>query len=398
MPHPVRVLPVDFGNLTERQLHIRSKMGPFGEDDAGPVERTFLNYPEFVRSIGRLSTRVTITTDLGLRLAELAILRTVWLMDCETLWTLHTKRARSIGISDDALRAVASGNADGALTGMAAQIVEAIDELHFTHYLSDEKWFRLDRLGANGPLDLISTYGLYVTLAVAVSSMGISPGDGEAGYGPALVRLRSLPIAAPQGLVAPKDPAKRVFEAFYDELTPAQIEQTRRMGRRGKPGTSKLQKAMINYVEFLKAISPFGIRAIDKSSLPTRLWQLACMRTVWICDSEYLWSQHRKACLQIGITDEVLNGVAEGPDSAALGGYDQAIVAAVDEMHTSGRLSDELWSRFDEFGPEAATDLMLVHGLYVLQACLARSFGTTLEEGSSGYADAIQPLRINQHR
>lgn len=194
------------------------------------------------------------------------------------------------------------------------------------------------------------------------------------------------------------DYPKRVMEADYDKLSPAQLEQTNRMGRRGLPTTSKLQKAMINYPAFLAAISPFGKRAIDDTCLPTRVWQLACMRTVWLCDSEYLWAQHRKACLLIGVTDEDLLGVAEGSGGEHLKGFDRVVVQAVDELYFHNRLSDETWGQFDQFGTEGVTDLMLVYGLYILQACVARNFGTTLEPNTVGYLPELEPLRVNQQR
>ena len=44
------------------------------------------------------------------------------------------------------------------------------------------------------------------------------------------------------------------------------------------------------------------------------------------------------------------------------------------------------------------TDLVLVYGLYVLQSCVARNFGTTLEPNSLGYLPELEPLRENQQR
>lgn len=397
MSYPERVKAVKPEQLSERQKKIRVKIGPFGEEPIDPLFAVFLNYPEFTRAIGRIGTRATLTSTLGSRLSELACLRTAWLCDCEFLWARHQERALVAGVSEAEVRDVAAGGRDGVLSGAALQVVQAIDEMHFTHYLSNEKWYRLERLGDHGPVDAITIYGFYVTLSAAINSMGISVEHQVFGYGDDLRKLRSeQEPAAP--FEAPREPPKRVYEAFYDELTPLQIEQTRRMGRRGKPTTSKLQKAMINYPEFLRAISPFGIRAIDATSLPDRLWQLACMRTVWLCDSEYLWSQHRKACLKLGVEDEVLDAVAAGPDSDGLSGLDRTIVRSVDDMYYHNRLSDENWEAVAEIGPEAVTDLILVYGLYVLQSCIARSFGTTLEEGTEGYSEAIRGLRENQQR
>jgi alkylhydroperoxidase family enzyme len=357
-------------------------MGPYGESGTSAMMKTFLNYPEFARSLGRIGTRVTLTTDLAPRSAALAALRTAWLCDSEYLWAHIGEQA---DFSDADLRAVAGDAADAGLTSIEAHIVQAIDELHHTHYLSDEKWYRIDRLGPNALMDLITTYGFVLSLAAAVNSMGVQLEDDLTGWDVARIHRRP-------DMVAPRQVPKRVFEADYADLKPQQIEQTNRMGRRGKPTTSKLQKAMINYPEFLKALSPFAKRAIDDTSLPPRVWQLACMRTVWLCDSEYLWSQHRKACLKLGVTDRDLRGVAEGPGSPLLQGFDRVVVSTVDDLYHHKRISDENWNQFDQFGAEGITDLILVYGLYVLQSCVARNFGTTLEEGVLGYLPELHHL------
>ncbi|WP_021594012.1 carboxymuconolactone decarboxylase family protein [Actinomadura welshii] len=393
--YPTRVSPVDLDGLSGRQEAVRIKMGPYGESGTSTMMKTFLNYPEFARSIGRIGTRVTLTGDLPPRLAGLASLRTAWLGDSEYLWAHIRERCLEIGLNEDELAEVAAGVSGGGLSGMDRHIVEAIDELHRTHYLNDEKWYRIGRLGPNALMDIMTTYGFFVSLAAAVNSMGVPLEDGLTGWG----AVRD--VADHEGdrnLKAPRSLPKRVFEADYANLSPRQIEQANRMGRRGKPSTSKLQKAMINYPEFLQAISPFGKRAIDDTCLPPRVWQLACMRTVWLCDSEYLWSQHRKASLKLGVTDEDLLGVAEGPESSRLESFDRVVVSTVDDMYHRNRISDENWKQFDQFGPEGVTDLILVYGLYVLQSCVARNFGTTLEEGSVGYLPELDRFRDGQQR
>lgn len=396
MSHPMRVAPVDHAALTPRQQHVATKMGRFGQPEASNLMRTVLNFPEFTRSIGRISTRVTLTTDLGPRLYQLACLRTVWLCDSEYLWGRHRQECLELGLTDDDLSAVARGG-EG-LQGLDRTIVEAVDHMHYAHYLTDTQWTAFDHLGANAPMDLMTTYAFYVTLSGFANSAGVQLDEGVEGYGAKLRQLRALPAPTTWSGPALRACFKRVQEADYDRLTPHQQEQTNRMGRRGLPTTSKLQKAMINYPTFLAAMAPFGKRAIDDTSLPTRSWQMACMRTVWLCDSEYLWSQHRKAVLKIGVTDQDLLGVAEGSGGAHLNPQDRLVVQAVDELYLENRLSDESWTGLSDIGPEGVTDLILVYGLYVLQSVLARNFGTTLEPESLGYLPELEPLRARQHR
>lgn len=395
MAHPTRVSPVDHDALSPRQKHVSVKMGRFGQPDASNLMKTALNYPEFARSIGRISTRVTLTTDLTPRLYQLACMRTVWICDSEHLWARHRAECLELGLTDDDLRAVIRGG-EG-LSGLDRTVVEAVDEMHFAHYLTNAQWTAFDHLGANAPMDLMTTYAFYVTMSAFANSTGVALEDGLAGYSDAEKTLRGRPVQTSRSGAPLRDYPKRVEEADYTRLTPQQREQTNRMGRRGLPTTSKLQKAMINYPTFLGAMAPFGKRAIDDTSLPPRIWQLACMRTVWLCDSEYLWSQHRKAILQLGVTDQDLHGVAEGPTSDRLQGFDRIVVQAVDDLHFDHRLSDATWGQFDQFGPEGVTDLILVYGLYVLQSVLARNFGTTLEANTLGFAPGLAALRDGQH-
>lgn len=397
MQNPTRVAPVDHGNLSERQAKVSVKMGKYGAPDASNLMRTVLNYPEFGRSIGRISTRVTLTGNLPPRLYQLGCMRTVWLCDSEYLWAAHRIECLTLGITDADLIEVAIGPSSTNLAGDDRLIVEAIDEMRNTHYLTEGTWAALERFGHGTVADAMLTYGFYVTMSAFANSAGVQLDAGFSGYSPELQALKAKG-GATLAYTALKQVPKRVMEADYDALTPAQREQTGRMGRRGLPTTSKLQKAMINYVDFLKALSPFGKRAIDDTCLPPRVWQLACMRTVWLCDSEYLWSQHRKACLKIGVTDEDLLGVAEGPDSAHLQGFDRTVVSAVDDLYHRNRLSDENWGAFDQFGQEGVTDLILVYGLYIIQSCIARNFGTTLEPESLGYLPDLEPLRAHQQR
>lgn len=405
MLYPVRVSPVDHDNLTPRQAEQSAKMGELGTRNASLLMRTLLNYPEFLRAIGRKATRVTETSCLPARLYQLGCMRTVWLCDSEYLWARHRAECLELGITDEELYEVAVGPASKKLSGADRLIVEAIDEMHYTHYLSDAKWTGFDEFGDNAVMDVMCTYSFYVTMAAAANSFGVPLDEGLSGYSAELAKLKAnqdttVAAKAKEAFIgkAIEDYPMRVKEADYSNLTPEQLEQTARMGRRGKASTSKLQKCMINYVDFLKALSPFGKRGIDTTCLPPRVWQLACMRTVWLCDSEYLWSQHRKACLKFGVTDEDLYGVAEGPGSTSLKGFDRITVSAIDDLYYNNRISDENWGKFDQFGTEGITDLIVVYGLYVLQSCVARNFATTLEPNSLGYLPELEPLRVNQHR
>lgn len=180
-----------------------------------------------------------------------------------------------------------------------------------------------------------------------------------------------------------------------DNLTPEQIELRKVMGpRRGGPNATKLMKMLVNFPTYANAIRSLGARTADNNSLPPRLYQIACMRVSWLCDAEYLWSQHRTASLALGITDEELYAVAVGPTNTVLKGLDQQVVQAIDELHFDHRFSDASWTQFDEpLGPDAKFDILMTHGIFVLQAGVANSTGTDLEDGVPGFSEELLALK-----
>ena len=180
----------------------------------------------------------------------------------------------------------------------------------------------------------------------------------------------------------------------YDSLTPAQQAAREMLGpRRGGPNASKFMKLVLHFPLFIKTFGPVGHRVSDNCSLSPRLFQLACMRTSWLCNAEFLWSQHRLAGLKIGITDEDLYAVASGT-KGSLGDLDLKVIRAIDELHFEHRFSDESWSEFDTLiGPDAKIDIMLTYINYVGCAAMTNSLGVPVEDGEAGFAPELLKLR-----
>lgn len=183
-----------------------------------------------------------------------------------------------------------------------------------------------------------------------------------------------------------------------ENLTPPQVALREKLGpRRGGPNASKFMKMLLHFPLFVDAFGSVGQRASDNSSLPERLFQIACRRTVWLCNAEYLWSQHRAAGLKIGITDEDLLAVAKGEPGGALTDLDLKVIRAVDELHFDHRFSDASWEEFDEqVGPDAKIDILLTYLNYVGCSAMTNSMGVPLEDDRPGFSEELVELRKTQ--
>jgi hypothetical protein len=180
-----------------------------------------------------------------------------------------------------------------------------------------------------------------------------------------------------------------------DNLRPDQEALRKRMGpRRGGPNASNFMKLALHFPLFFEAFGAVGARVSDGNSLPPRIFQIACMRTSWLCNAEFLWSQHRLAGMKIGITDENLYALAANTSDGGLTEMDLKVIRAINELHYDHRFSDESWTEFDEpFGADGKIDIMLTYINYVGCAAMTNSLGVPVQNGEAGFAPELLKLR-----
>lgn len=96
---------------------------------------------------------------------------------------------------------------------------------------------------------------------------------------------------------------------------------------------------------------PFANHVLVKSSLPARDRELLILRTGWRCASPYEWAQHVQIGLAAGLSEADIARIAGGPDTPGWEAFDAALLRATDELHDTGRITDDTWavlaSRYD---------------------------------------------------
>ena len=126
----------------------------------------------------------------------------------------------------------------------------------------------------------------------------------------------------------------------------------------------------------------FGGRVLYGGVLGARERELLILRTAHLCDAEYEWGQHTRIAREAGVTDEEIERATAGPSADGWSEFDAALLRAVDELHSSARISDETWkvlaSRYDE---KQLIELPMLVGQYHLVAFTLNSLGVQLESG-----------------
>ncbi len=119
-----------------------------------------------------------------------------------------------------------------------------------------------------------------------------------------------------------------------------------------------------------------------RSSLPSKLNELAILVTARFWTSQYEWHAHCKLALEAGLEPAVAQDIAEDRRPAKMDADEAIIYDASQELHERQGMSDATYARvLDRFGERGVFDLIAVNGFYSLVSMCLNVDRTPLPDG-----------------
>ena|SRR6218665_2679116 len=123
----------------------------------------------------------------------------------------------------------------------------------------------------------------------------------------------------------------------------------------------------------------FASRLMPYGRLPPAEREKIILRTGWNCRSRYEWGQHVDIALGVGVTDDDIRRVAEGP-VAWPEPRARALMLACDETHRDKCVSEATWQLLAQYYSEALLiEIVMLIGHYEMIAGFLNSAGLALE-------------------
>jgi alkylhydroperoxidase family enzyme len=145
-------------------------------------------------------------------------------------------------------------------------------------------------------------------------------------------------------------------------------------------------KTMANHPKLAEAWQPFASYVLRDNTLPPRDRELLILRIGWLNRAEYEWGHHSRLAKQVGLTDEEILRVTEGPETAGWSSFERALLRAADELHKSAYISDRTWAYLDaRYDEKQLMDVVFTVGQYNMVSWALRSFRVPMEEGLEGF-------------
>lgn len=132
----------------------------------------------------------------------------------------------------------------------------------------------------------------------------------------------------------------------------------------------------------------FGHEILFNSLLPDRERELVTLYVAWLTRSDYEWLSHVAFGLHVGLTDEDIEAVKQGPDSPHWSGLDRDLLRAVDQILDSYAIDDDLWAALSsEFDHRQMIELLFTVGNYMLFSAVLNGLRIPMEPGTEGIAE-----------
>ena len=147
-----------------------------------------------------------------------------------------------------------------------------------------------------------------------------------------------------------------------------------------------ITRTLANHPALAEAWLGFARYVLGDNTLPPRDRELLILRIGYLRGSEYEWGQHTRIARSVGVNDEEILRVIDGPDAAGWSTFDSALLRAVDELHNDSEVSDATWAELSgRYDTRQLMDLVFTVGQYNLVSIALRTFRVPLDEGVEGF-------------
>ena len=153
----------------------------------------------------------------------------------------------------------------------------------------------------------------------------------------------------------------------------------------GRPKGLNVLGTFAHHPTLAKAYNTFNGHILFTTTLGLRERELLVLRVAAVRQSAYEWAQHVVLAADVGLTDDEVARIAEGPSADGWSPVDRALLRAVDDLLARARIGEAAWAVLSEaFAVEQLLDLIFTVGAYDALAMALMSFDVPLDADLAG--------------
>jgi alkylhydroperoxidase family enzyme len=155
--------------------------------------------------------------------------------------------------------------------------------------------------------------------------------------------------------------------------------------RADRPKALNLLGTLARHPDLARAYHAFTGHALFGTTLTLRDRELLVLRVAAVRGAEYEWAQHVVLAAEVGLSEEEIARVADGPAADGWSEIDRALLCAVDQLVADARIADATWATLAaSLDDQQLLDVVFTVGAYDVLAMAMRSFDIDLDDDLAG--------------
>lgn len=154
-------------------------------------------------------------------------------------------------------------------------------------------------------------------------------------------------------------------------------------------------KTLLNVPEIVDGAMPFTMYLLEESTLPPRHREILILRTSWLCGTQSLWARHAARARNLGMTDEEIRWIAQGPDARGWDAFERTLLQMADQLYRNSSVNDATWKALAaRYDLEHLMDAVETVNHFTFLSLLNNSFGVQPDEGLTDRLPTNIPYRV----
>jgi alkylhydroperoxidase family enzyme len=170
------------------------------------------------------------------------------------------------------------------------------------------------------------------------------------------------------------DQRPRIEPGGVREIGPVNAAIARIAGRATGSGPPNIFLTLGRHPRLFRAWMRFAGRLMPRGRLPRTETELVILRVAHNCGSEYERRAHMRIGRRIGLSDEQIARVADGPGAPGWSPREAALLRAADDFHTEREVTDASWAELSRHYDERdLIEICMLIGHYEMLAMVLGS-------------------------
>ncbi len=149
----------------------------------------------------------------------------------------------------------------------------------------------------------------------------------------------------------------------------------------------EIVRTLSRHVRLFRQHSSVGLMLLSQGQIPMREREIVVLRIAWRCQAPYEWGEHVFVAKRVGISQNDIEAIIQGPDDGNWNLHESAVLRAVDELYDNAMIGDETWAVLAEsWNEQQLIELPFLVGQYQSVAYYQNSLKLRLHGGNEGLA------------